>query len=178
MGKEEGYNISDTGNWNVASDYSRLKIMKNLYLADEYANIAIFGYSDFLSELNNPYDIDTLKIKGLQRLINCLILLIDNTIFAIKISNDKTQIEEFRKDLSLALKLSPTLGKQIKNQVKRIETFKLDNEKYNRVLNVVLKIKSEINYPLNRSHLIFTDKEEFDPKKYKDNIKEGATTRG
>ena len=42
--KEEGYNISETGNWNVASDYSRLKIMKPLYNCDIYENIAKFGY--------------------------------------------------------------------------------------------------------------------------------------
>lgn len=33
MAKEEGYNISETGNWNVAADYSKLKIMKPLYLS-------------------------------------------------------------------------------------------------------------------------------------------------
>ena len=28
--------VSDYGNWNVAADYSKLKIMKQLYIADEY----------------------------------------------------------------------------------------------------------------------------------------------
>ncbi|GAG24821.1 unnamed protein product, partial [marine sediment metagenome] len=76
--------ISETGNWNVAADYSRLKIMKQLYLADEYEIISTFGFSDFLDELNAEVEIDILKIRGFKRLIKSLIMIINNSIFAIK----------------------------------------------------------------------------------------------
>ena len=58
--------VSETGNWNVASDYAKYKIMKPLLLADDYEIIATFGYSDLLEDLAGNYDLDYLKIKGFE----------------------------------------------------------------------------------------------------------------
>lgn len=171
--------VSETGNWNVAKQYSFLKIMKPLALADEYENIAIFGSSSLLEELQNiQISIDELKIKGFSRLVNILIQLINNTIFAIKGDSDKNKLKGFLKELTKINKISSTLYSIKYNQILKTKELKIDKEKYNKILSIVQQIKSDININLNHSHLIFTDKEEFDPAEMKKKIKQRATTTG
>lgn len=174
--RDEDYNISDIGNWNVAKEYSHFKIMKNLYLADEYSNIAIFGSASIIEELENQIPIDILKLSGLSRLINSLILIIDNSLFAAKKGNSKTELEGYREELRRILKVLP-VSYQTKT-IKGKSTIQIIPEKYSLILEKVLSLKSKINEPLNQNHLIFVDKEEFDPKEYKKNIFDGAINRG
>lgn len=174
--KENDYNVSELGNWNVAKEYSHFKIMKNLYLADEYSDIAIFGYSSLLEELESQVPTDVLKLNGLMRLINVLILIIDNSLFACKKPGSKKTLEDYKTELRKILGVTPVLySKHIRGNSQEI---KLNEEKYGKVLEKVLEIKAGINEPLNQNHLIFTDKEEFDPKKYKEQIMDDATHRG
>lgn len=180
MPKKDDYGdsiISETGNWNVAADYSKLKIMKNLYLADEYSNIAIFGYASILEELENPLPVDLLKLKGFERLVNCLIMIIDNTLFALK-RGGKDDMNKYRKTLREIQKIIPKLSRVIKSQRKGTKEIKINYEDYNKVLEIVLDLKSKINEPLNKNHLIFTDTEEFDPRAYKEKLIKDITTRG
>ena len=173
--RDDGYNQSESGNWNVAAQYSSSKIMRNLYLADEYSNIAIFGYSSLVDELQNPIPKDVLMIKGFERLVNCLILIIDNSLFAVK--KDKEVLVEFKKKLKKVEALMPLLSEKVINHRKRTSKIEV-TDKYKKVLDIVLEIKAGINEPLNKNHLIFTDKEEFDPKKFKNDIKERMRERG
>lgn len=180
MAKEEGYNISETGNWNVAADYSKLKIMKPLYLSDEYLSIAKYGYTTLFEELEgiSQYPLDYLKIKGFERLVGILINLIDNSTFAIKNKKDKEILEDYRKTLKQIEDLKHLLFKTIKNNRENTSVIIIKENHYKKTLNIVEEIKTNINDPLNRNHLIFTDKEEFDPKAYKSKVFEEATTRG
>jgi hypothetical protein len=179
MAKEENYNISDTGNWNVASKFSELKIMRPLFLCDEYAEIAEFGTSSLIAELENPYPDDMLKIKGFQRLINKLILLIDNAIFAIKSSkSDVESLKTYKDQFKTIKKIIPSFTKTSFNQRLHTSNIKLNHEEYEKALEIVLQIKSEINTPLNRNHLIFVDKEEVDVKELKQKIIDDVTSRG
>lgn len=181
MKKDDDFLVSETGNWNVAADYSRLKIMKPLFLSDEYVNIAKFGSSTLVEDLINQFNninSDVLKLKGFERLIDCLIMLIDNSKFAIKNNKDLEELEEYRKQLKRIEKLLPYLSKTTYNQMNRTKTIKIIPDKFNNLLEAAINIKSNINTPLNKSHLIFTDKEEFDPIAYKKNIIKQATTRG
>lgn len=175
--KEEGYLVSETGNWNVANDYSKLKIMRPLYHADVYQEIAEFGTVDFEGELNiDPKIADYLKIKGFRRLLYYLILVIDNSMFALKIGKEnmvsyKEELIRFRSVINLLYenKFNPqTKGNEVS----------IIYEKYNKALERVKELKSLINEPLNKNDLIFTNKEEFDPKEYKRQIFESATTKG
>lgn len=175
--KEEGYNISELGNWNVAADYSKLKIMKPLDFCDHYENIARFGYDTLIEQLENfNVPLDTLKLIGFERLINELIKLCGNSKFAMKVGNTKTELNNLEKELKRMRKLIPLIYKTItKNRRKMV----IIHEKiYYQCLDYIIEIKSKLNEPLNKNHLIFTDKKEFDPKKYKDKIIEDATTRG
>ena len=173
----DDFMISDYGNWNVASDYARLKIMKHLYFADEYETIATFGYTDFETELNAMESPDYLKIKGFTRLIQSLCLIISNSKFAIK-GTSKTEIENYYKELIRYSKTMELFYTFKFNQVTKTRELKIIKEKYTKALERVIEIKSLINEPLNKYDLIFTHKEELDPKKLKDAIKKGLIEVG
>ena len=177
--REEGYNISETGNWNVASEYARLKIMKPLYNCDIYENIAKFGYDSFSEQLEY-YGIpeESLRLMGLDRLIHELIKLIQNSQFAMKAKGTRETLDKFEKMLKAILKFTPKISSVRVNQIRRTKETKIDEPLFNIILNKVLEIKSKINEPLNKNDLIFTSKEEFDPIAYKKQIFDRATTRG
>jgi len=161
--RDDDYVVSEYGNWNVASEYSRLKIMKQLYLADEYQTIATFGTVEFIDELNNPVDIDTLKIKGFARLIQTLILVIDNTRFAIRPKLlESSKLMDKRKELERFYKNLHKLYNNRKDVRKGTSTLVLVKLLYEKALERVIDIKADINDPLNKADLIFTFKEEFD----------------
>jgi hypothetical protein len=178
---EEDSVVSETGNWNVADDYSKKKIMYPLYLCDIYEDIATFGYESIIDELINfeapPNDI--IRIKGLQRLIHGLIRIIDNSKFALKKPGTRDEILKYRKILSQINHIIPLLIKKNYNQLENTQTLNIWNPKLlDLILEKVSKIKSKINEPLNKNHLIFTDKEEFDPKAFKDRLKARMINQG
>ena len=175
--REEGYNVSDTGNWNVASDYSRLKIMKPLDYCDHYENIARFGYDTLIEQLENyGIPLDNLKLIGFERLINELLKICGNVKFAMKSGGTDTELGKIKEDLEKVREIIPVLFKTVVKMKKK--TLILDAKKYYKTLDLVIELKAKLNEPLNKNHLIFTNKEEFDPKKYKDSILEGAKSRG
>lgn len=177
--KDDDYTISEYGNWNVASEYSKLKIMKQLYLADEYQTIATFGTVEFIDELNNPVDIDTLKIKGFARLIKTLILLIDNTRFAIRPKLlESSKLLDKRKELDRYYKSLHLLYNNKKDVRKGISNLNLIKDRYEKALERVTEIKAEINEPLNKADLIFTFKEEFDYEAFRKKQWEDVVSRG
>lgn len=174
----EDANISETGNWNVASDYSKLKIMKQLYLADEYETIATFGTSSFMDELELNFNPDFLRIRAFRRLVKSLIMLINNSKFAIKKKTDVKILDDFNVELKRIYKVIPSLFKISRNQIKKTSALTIKRESFDPILNRVIEIKSEINNPLNASDLLFLDKEEFDPRDHKKKIIESITSRG
>ncbi len=176
-GDDGDFVTSEFGTWNVASDYSKLKIMQPLILCDEYETIATFGYVDFTEEIFSNFNIDVLKIRGFKRLIKTLILLINNSKFAVK-GEDKKLLIKYKEELDRYYKIIPALHEIISNQKLKSKNIKILDEKYLPALERVVEIKSLINEPLNKFDLIFTHKEEFDAKKYKEKIKEDAKTKG
>lgn len=175
--REEGYNISETGNWNVASDYARLKIMKPLYLCDVYENIARFGYDSMLQQLSNlDVPLDSLKLSGFERLVNELIRLCNNVMFAMGAKGTRETLKKYEENLVKIRKIIPTLSRTISKQ--KVKIIQIIPERYYRVLDTVLAIKANMNDPLNKNHLIFTSKEEFDPRAFKQMVKEDALLRG
>ena len=175
--KEDKYNVSDLGNWNVASDFSRIKIMKPLDYCDHYENIARFGYDTLIEQLEYfGVPIDSLKLIGFERLVTELLKLCGNAKFAMKVGGTRKELEDLEEELIKIEKIIPVLSKTIKKQKK--QKLVLDTEKYNTTLNLVIKIKAKLNEPLNKNHLIFTDKQEFDPQAYKEQIMDAARKRG
>ena len=172
--------ISESGNWNVADQYTKSKIMRPLNLCDYYEDIAMFGYETILDELVNysapPNDV--IKYKALLRLIHELIRLIDNCKFALKKPKTKEEVLGYKKQLVQLQKLTPNLIKVRINHVgvRVVKIVSLD--KFSQLLDIVSKIKSKINEPLNKNHLIFTDREEFDPKGFKKDLKDRMENQG
>lgn len=177
--RDDNKEVSETGNWNVASDYARSMIMEEIYLAKEYSRIARFGTTTLQEELEGIYgNKQEMQLKGFERLLDCLITLIDNSLFAIKNKNDKKKLNGYRITLKKIEKIIPKLYAQIINNIKKTRELNINYKVYHPVLETVLKIKSRINEPLNKAHLIFTDKEEFDPKEFKKRMKERMVNKG
>lgn len=183
MPKKDGdeYIISETGNWNVADQYSKSKIMRPLNLCDYYEDIASFGYESIIDELINfktpPNDL--IKIKAMKRLIRELIRLIDNAKFALKIGNSKKLVLGYKENLKKIEIVVPKLIRVKKNNIEKTSTVTIkDSILFQDILNQISEIKSKINEPLNRNHLIFTDKEEFDPVAFKESRKERMINKG
>lgn len=169
--------ISEHGSWNVAQHYAELKIMKPLYLCDEYETIATFGHVDFVDEMLSNFSPDVLKIRGFKRLIKTLILLINNCKFAVK-GKQNQQLIGYKQDLEKYYKTIDALFEYVKDEQKGTSELVIIPEKYDKVLERVIEIKSLINEPLNKYDLIFTYVEPFDPKKAKELIKKGLIERG
>jgi hypothetical protein len=173
--------ISESGNWNVADDYSRNKIMKPLLLCDYYEDIATFGYDSIIEELgnyNSPPN-DLIRIKAIKRLVKQLIRVIDNSKFALKKQGTKKEILKYREQI---IKLGNCIPKIVKIQYNQIEdrrTIAISDEGiFSTILDKLSEIKSKINEPLNKNDLLFTNKEEFDPVAFKDRLKRRMIERG
>lgn len=177
---EESYETSETGNWNVADSFSKVKIMTPIANCEIYEDIALYGYANFLEELGNfRISVDELRISGLRRLINELIKLGKNCKFVMKKEGTK---EELSKILTRLHKIKddifPNTYLQIRDQRDNSSTLQIHPALFERTLFLVSEIKSDISTPLNKNHLIFVDKEEFDPREFKKKIKERIINKG
>lgn len=182
MGKFQGPEnmMSELGNWNSAMIYSMSEIARPLSMTTIYRDIAKHGYSSFIDDIIN-YNIpkDQLRFNGMKWLISELLKVIENSKSFLKVKGTKEIVEGYEERL---LKIESLLKSQVlyKIKVDRFgeKTLKLYEDKFDKVLDVVLKIRTDLKTPLNRNDLIFINKEEFDPKEYKKQIMEDAVTKG
>jgi hypothetical protein len=171
--------ISDTGNWNVASDFARIKIMVPLAKCDYFEDIAKFGSESIIEELMGfQLQDDFVRYTGLKRLINELLKICKNSKFAMKKGKTKETLGNYEKELKRIKNVLHLLVKIRKDDINKTKELTIINEKFDKALDIVLEIKSSINTPLNQNHLIFTDREEFDIRAYKKLQKERMTQRG
>ena len=171
--------ISESGNWNVASDFARIKIMNPLEKCEYYQTIAVFGYNSIIEELMY-YQVpnDVVRYRGLIRLIKELLRVCENSKFAMKKPGTKDELKKREEELKKIENVLSAVVEVKNNHINRTQELKIIPEKFDKVLGIVVEIKSLINAPLNKNHLIFTDKEEFDPHAYKKAMKERITDRG
>lgn len=179
--EDSDYMISETGNWNVADQFAKSKIMRPLIRCEYYEDIATFGYESIIEELANfqspPNDV--IRIRAMKRLIKELIRVIDNAKFALKKSGTKQTALKYKKLLQDLELLIPDLIRVSTNKIKGIKTISIKSiALFDEVLGQVSQIKSKINEPLNANHLIFTDKEEFNARGAKDNFKKRMIEQG
>lgn len=172
------YDMEETKTWNVAQSYSNLKIFKWLYYADEYCVIAKFGTSDMIDEfVTNDNMRNIARIKSLYRLTNCLLMIIDNSIFALR-KKDKPTMEEYRKKLIQIEKVIPVCHSNIYNQKNKTTSTIIDEEKFKKILSLLENIKREINTPLNNADMIYYKSEEVDPDELMRQIQEDIIHSG
>lgn len=173
--------ISETGNWNVAADFSKFKIMKYLYLSDQYSAIATFGYDSILDELEgivSMIPIDQLRLTGLRRLIDCLITLIGNSRFAIKSKTLQGELDKEKENLEKLITLFPMLYETTTKVRAKTRTIKINEKTFSKFMKEVERIKIWLNEPLNKYHLIFVNKEEVDITEAKEAFMKQAINRG
>lgn len=171
--------LSESGNWNVAGDFTKLMIMKPLFDAQEYEKIATFGSTELIESLmNNEQTKAIARINALEWLIHTLITIIDNVTFAIKVRNgDKDKILGFRESLVKFKEIVPKLKYETMNKDGGKKVV-IKEEQFLKVLNLVRQIMREIKEPLNRADLIFKNFEEFDPKKMKEAMMDRLASTG
>ncbi len=171
--------VSETGNWNVASDFSRVKIMIPLTKCEYFKDIATFGYEEIAEQLMGAnVQNDLVRFTGLKRYINELLKICKTCKFVMKKGNTEKTLKGLEEKLKKIKKVINLLIKVKKNNVNNTKELIIDNEKFDKVLEIVMDIESAINFPLNQNHLIFTDKEEFDPHAHKDQLKKRIIGKG
>lgn len=177
---ESDYMISETGNWNVADSFAKIKIMKPLALCDVYEDVALYGYESFVEELvNYGVPVDELRIRGMKRLLHELIRITKNTKFAMRKPGTKKELEDLGKKLyKIRDEIFEHVYQIFTNQAHGTSGVEIVEPLFSKTLEALSKIKADINFPLNKNHLIFTDKEEFDPKAFKDRIRDRIVNKG
>lgn len=175
---KDNLDYSESGNWNTAKEYSERKILRPLLMADDYETIAYLGSLDIIEEIMQNYNVDEMKLRGFRRLLSSLILVCNNSYFALQThASAQKKIEEYRKKLIQIQKDLVKVFYVTTNQVKGIRKIVLNSE-YEKKLEEVSEIKKNINVSLNQGDLLFIHKEVFDPKDFKKRIFEEATTKG
>ena len=171
--------VSETGNCNVASDFSRVKIMIPLAKCEYFKDIATFGYEEIAEQIMGAnVQNDLVRFTGLKRYINELLKICKNCKFAMKTGNTKKTLEDLETKLKKIKEIINLLVNVRKNHINHTQKLIIDNEKFDKVLEIVMEVESAINVPLNQNHLIFTDKEEFDPQAYKEKLKKRMIGQG
>lgn len=165
--KNSYIDLSETKAWNVAKDYADEKILKWLKLADYYEIIAFSGVPEMLNE----FDLDEqtkalMKLKALRWLDKCLLMVVNNTIHLVK-TKEKPKLEKFREALEKISKIIFIIDENSKIKKRNSIIYKIDEEKFNYVYELLIRIKADINEPLNKSGLIMSYEEESDPEKIK-----------
>ncbi len=161
------------GNWNPAKHYSNLKVMKHLYVFDELQSVALFGSEFFL----NQNELSSSRIEALKKMAYTLKVLIENTHFAVK-KGLQADMDKFYEKLGIIESFIPKTYKKINNFVTKTHIIKINEEYFKILFERLIQIKKEVNDPLNKSNLIFTFQEEFDPQAHKKKIFDEATGRG
>jgi hypothetical protein len=175
------YETSETGNWNIAENWSNEMIFKPFYECSQYLTIAKRGTSSI--EEDFIFDEQTKvrsRINSLEWARDKLEQGIRQSLFAIRNSNDRKKVQDFLKEIvdldnGSNCPMSLVFNKVTDRDKTKIE---INEEMFKIVFNCLKRIFTEVTEPMNRSDLIFNFKEQFDPKKAKKRIKEDFINTG
>lgn len=164
---------SGTEAWNVAKGFTIFKILQHMINCDDLETISIYGSKD-INEIM-PKEIRTQKrIDAIHRYKDELIQIIDNSYFALS-NQDKELVDDFREQLlNLGTKYLEGISTKQVNMVAGTNEMKINEPFFYECLNVLRKIKRNINMPLDRANLIFKGSEEIDFESMKQEIFEGG----
>ncbi len=166
---------SESAVWNDAKNYVFSKIHKWLILIDDYETLAIFGTNDIYGDVFMRDDNlkNTARIHALKRLIHSIKTLIRNTRFTIK-KEDKETFTNYTKRLNKIQKFISKLRIE-KKRGKRIVELNVDEDLFEKMMEEIHEMIDDINVKLNKAGLIFTQLDELDIEKLKENLEREFT---
>lgn len=165
----DAYNSLENENWNFAKQYSNGLLMHEIIKIYEYEKIARFGVINFEDQYNiDPNILTQAKIDAMKWAIDELILLISNSVFAIKKNEDKIKMLEYKTNLYRIKKIIPICIDII--NIRGKTSIKINEENFSEVLKTEIGIKEAILDLMNRSDLIFIHSEDFDFDQWKKNL--------
>lgn len=171
--------VSETGNWNVAGDFVRLKVMKPLYEIGEFATKAVFGVTDIENAFGVSDEIITMiRIQSLKHMHHRLTALINDTLFAIKKKPDKELMKNYLESLHGLSEYLPYIEDVVVNQRDNKKMIIINERVFDIVLHILNDIRRDVLVPLNNSDLIFTSVDETDPDELLKKIQEDIVNAG
>jgi hypothetical protein len=161
-----------TDNWNVADGYTKLKILRQLILLDRFDTISQFGTEDLgEDQMMSDNDIKRRRVEALQRFHSTLKQLIGNVIFALK-KEDQPTVKALQERIKTVSEFISKCYGSKQDGVTYDEIFNIEEDLFDKILDILQDIKDKLNTPLNNANLIFRASEEIDLDKMMDTIVE------
>lgn len=163
--------------WNVAQGYTQLKILKPLVETDKLVRIAIYGSESIEGtiQLREYNHIKTeLRIEAIQRLIDTLKEIIENSKFACTKLDSSKKLDKLSTKIEELIKVLPAISKTVTDQRNNTTTIEIHEKHFNTCLTSLRQIKEAIPIPLNMNNLIFPSSEEIDIEKIKQELIHGG----
>lgn len=157
--------------WNVAQGYTHLKILKPLVELDKLVKISIYGTENIEDSLNTHEDIKTqMRIEAINRLIDTLRELIENSNFAMNQQDTKNELLKLKIRIDSVEKVIDAISRMTKDHRTQETKIIINEEHFWLCLEELRAIKKEIPDPLNKNSLIFPASDEIDMEKMKEQL--------
>jgi hypothetical protein len=171
------YEKSESGNWNFSSDYVQ-QIAKLFIEANDYKEIAKYGFKDILLDLNTSNsDKVSLRMRGLQKYIYKLKDIILYCKFAMKSQTRKDKLISYRNDLiDIEKNFLNSIIEEKQEGLKKKQA--INEEMFDLIFNNLEKIDMDMREPINEEDLIFIHRDIIDPKEQKKKLKQGFIEGG
>ena len=148
--------------WNIAKGYTQLRILKPMLELDRYEIIAQYGVYDIDEGAELPQSIlNERRIEALNRLITMLKQIIDNVDFAIK-KSDRPKLKSLNDRLEQVKRTMPKIASNEVDLVTHDSELIINEILFNTCLEILRKVKTEMNLPINKAGLIFKVSDEVD----------------
>ena len=154
--------------WNVAQGYTHLKILKPLVETDKLVKIAIYGTENIEDSFNiHPQIKVNMRIEAINRLVDLLKEIIENSRFAMNKKGTKDKIDLLKDDILEVEKYLDKISETKTDQRTQETILNINEEHFNLCLKCLRDIKQELTTPLNQNSLIFPTSDEIDLDKVK-----------
>lgn len=174
MAKKEASESSESDVWNIAKAFTTLKILLPLKELDTLVITAIYGTERIDESLMIPAQVKIFnRIESIQRLIDTLKLIFENSYFVLK-KDDKKKVDTFLKEIGEVEGVLDGISKVREDQRTHVKETIINEKHFNLCLTKLRKIKQELLAPLNQANLIFASSEEIDLEKLKNELIEGG----
>ena len=175
IGKSSGEDAIGLGSeaWNIADGYTKIKILRLLIQLDIDEEIALFGRKDKQDYIPNEV-IPQRRIEHYKKFIFHLKQLVGNCKFAIEKGVDEMIINQILTRIENVEKVSDGIHTFISNDVTKEDELVINEDHFLTCMNILQKIKEELNFPVNRAGLIFRQGDTLDLDAIMRQIEEGG----